>query len=179
MSDRGHDDFDKSVPVMSRTCKRTQEVKDLQAALAQAHEERAQLQDENAELQGLFDHQHTRMGEATKLWQQATGHPHSLPDLGRLLEWLVDEARKWASRYGSCSEKVERLKRDLDDAYQQRDEMGTAEQAIADVERYQRDRAEKADADLLECRSALAQMSQGRKLTVDERNTDPGARSEL
>jgi hypothetical protein len=42
------------------------------------------------ELRDLFDLQQTRMERATKAWQQATGNPHVLPDLGRLLDWLLD-----------------------------------------------------------------------------------------
>ncbi len=48
---------------------------------------------DNKELQALFDLQHTRMGKATKLWQQATGKHDTLPDLGVLLDWLMGEIK--------------------------------------------------------------------------------------
>ena len=44
--------------------------------------------------QVLFDLQHTRMIEATKLWQQETGNVSIYPDLGTLLKWLIDRADK-------------------------------------------------------------------------------------
>jgi len=47
--------------------------------------------DEIDELWRLFDLQQTRMGEATKRWRKATGKHETLPDLGDLLQWLIDE----------------------------------------------------------------------------------------
>ena len=52
------------------------------------------VEDEVKELQAVFDLQQTRMGEATKLWQQATGEHDTLPDLGVLLDWLMGEIKK-------------------------------------------------------------------------------------
>ncbi len=46
------------------------------------------------QLQAVFDMQQTRMGKATKLWQQVTGTHHTLPDLGVLLDWLMDRTRR-------------------------------------------------------------------------------------
>lgn len=60
-----------------------------------------QLEQEIKEMQELFDLQHTRSREADKLWQEATGKHDTLPDLGRLLEWLInrgEEARKLLMR---------------------------------------------------------------------------------
>lgn len=48
-----------------------------------------QAEADNKELQALFDLQHTRTGEATKLWQRTTGKTDVLPDLGALLSWLL------------------------------------------------------------------------------------------
>lgn len=48
------------------------------------------LAGENAELNALFDLQHTRMAEATQLWRRETGRENVSPDLGRLLEWLME-----------------------------------------------------------------------------------------
>jgi hypothetical protein len=50
-----------------------------------------------AELESLFALQQTRMAEATSAWQQATGET-GLPDLGRLLTWLLAEAGKRETR---------------------------------------------------------------------------------
>lgn len=63
---------------------------DAQAAVEAAYEQgKAELMEENAELNHLFDLQHKRMGEATKLWQQETGRDDTWPDLGDLLTWLM------------------------------------------------------------------------------------------
>ncbi len=50
--------------------------------------------DEAKELWAVFNMQQTRMGKATKLWQQATGEHHTLPDLGVLLDWLMGEIER-------------------------------------------------------------------------------------
>jgi hypothetical protein len=49
------------------------------------------LTGENKELNDLFDMQHTRTKEADKMWQEATGKRGTLPDLGTLIEWLLDQ----------------------------------------------------------------------------------------
>jgi hypothetical protein len=46
-----------------------------------------------AELEALFTLQQTRMAEATSAWQQTTGET-GLPDLGRLLTWLLEQRRE-------------------------------------------------------------------------------------
>lgn len=58
---------------------------------------------ENKELQAVFDLQETRTKKAEKMWQEATGKRHILPDLGVLLDWLMGEVEQ-------CREKVELLK---------------------------------------------------------------------
>jgi hypothetical protein len=54
-------------------------------------DELEKLRRENAELNSIFDLQWKRMQEAIKLWQKHNpGHDYTWPDLGRLLEWLMD-----------------------------------------------------------------------------------------
>lgn len=45
------------------------------------------------EFQTLFNLQWTRMKEAVKYWQEETGNEY-YPDLGALLKWLIEEAKK-------------------------------------------------------------------------------------
>jgi Lar family restriction alleviation protein len=53
-------------------------------------DELAKLREEVAGYERLIQLQRKRMGEATKLWRQATGeHEGVWPDLGDLLEWLI------------------------------------------------------------------------------------------
>lgn len=39
----------------------------------------------------LFDLQWRRMNEATAMWRKATGQHNVSPDLGKLLEWLMEQ----------------------------------------------------------------------------------------
>lgn len=48
-----------------------------------------ELSADNAEMNALFELQHTRVGEATELWRNAHNQPDVLPDLGKLVEWLL------------------------------------------------------------------------------------------
>ena len=60
----------------------------------------------NAELEQLFDLQWSRTVEATKLWQKAHDKPLTMPDLGKLIEWLLarrDEAIE------ACARECERV----------------------------------------------------------------------
>lgn len=45
-------------------------------------------------LQMTFDLQQNRMARATLHWRKATGHYGISPDLGRLLDWLLEERSK-------------------------------------------------------------------------------------
>jgi len=45
-----------------------------------------------ADLETLFEMQQKRMRKATKLWQEATGKHEVFPDLGNLLDWLIERA---------------------------------------------------------------------------------------
>ena len=76
------------------TEEREQESKVYNAAVFRKQEHIKQLQDEVKELQAVFNLQQTRMGKATKLWQQATGEHDTLPDLGVLLDWLMAEVAR-------------------------------------------------------------------------------------
>lgn len=67
----------------------------------------ASLRDGYAELQRLFDLQHSRVGEATELWQKATGKEGVLPDLGELVKWLLDKIAKQDSIIGRVSRMCE------------------------------------------------------------------------
>lgn len=51
-----------------------------------------ELVEENQNLNRLFDMQHRRMGKATLAWRDATGREHVSPDLGDLLQWLMERA---------------------------------------------------------------------------------------
>ena len=72
--------------------------------LQDMYQERDEARADAKELQDLFSLQQTRMGEATKRWQDATGEHNVLPDLGELLAWLMsgwDEAR---AQLAACRE---------------------------------------------------------------------------
>jgi hypothetical protein len=47
-----------------------------------------------SELQATFDLQWKRMGKATKLWQKETGKHDIWPDLGDLLDWLIERGNR-------------------------------------------------------------------------------------
>ena len=50
------------------------------------------VETELKDLQDLFDLQRKRMGEATAIWQKATGNTYN-PDLGELLTWLLNNLK--------------------------------------------------------------------------------------
>lgn len=84
-----------------------------------------ELEAEVAEMQALFDLQHSRVGEAEKLWQLAHKEPLTKPDLGRLVEWLclrgdkaILENLRLSEQLGRC---VSALK-DAREAMRQHDE---------------------------------------------------------
>ena len=51
-----------------------------------------EVKKELTENDALFAMQRRRSREADELWQKATGNHDTLPDLGGLLEWLMNEA---------------------------------------------------------------------------------------
>lgn len=73
----------------ARTVERDELQKEKDALETQLREVRAH----NAELERLFELQQTRVKEATKLWQEAHS-PDVLPDLGKLVEWLLEQRIK-------------------------------------------------------------------------------------
>jgi len=54
----------------------------------------AELRSELAEYESLIKLQRQRSVEADKLWQKAHNKPNVWPDLGKLLEWLIQKAFK-------------------------------------------------------------------------------------
>jgi hypothetical protein len=51
----------------------------------------AEALDDNETLETLFDKQWSRSVRATRAWQDAhPGQSHTYPDLGELLDWLLD-----------------------------------------------------------------------------------------
>ncbi len=50
-----------------------------------------ELTQENDRLTALFNMQHKRSITADRIWQQATGNIHVLPDLGVLLSWFMED----------------------------------------------------------------------------------------
>ncbi len=94
--------------------KRTQEwldkfkgaVGDLTLKLLQSQEERDTLRAENAELNALFDLQHTRTVEADALYVAAhprPEYPHGYrPHLSELIRWLLERRGCANERQGSC-----------------------------------------------------------------------------
>ena len=65
--------------------------------------------DESHGLEKLFEIQHRRSQEADKRWQEATGKHDTIPDLGDLLRWLMDEIDrliKDVKTWHDCAEKT-------------------------------------------------------------------------
>lgn len=55
--------------------------------------ERDRAVEENEEINALLLNQRARVDVATKLWREANpGNDNVLPDLGKLVQWLMDEA---------------------------------------------------------------------------------------
>lgn len=54
-----------------------------------AHAELEALKDEQALHNRLIELQHERVLKADKAWQKAHNKPHTFPDLGELIEWLM------------------------------------------------------------------------------------------
>ena len=72
-----------------------------------AYERITALEAENTALENLFTLQHKRVEAAEKLWQKETGNPDVMPDLGRLVGWLVDENAALKLLVGKVREAVE------------------------------------------------------------------------
>lgn len=47
------------------------------------------------ELERLFEMQHKRTRHADILWREHFGKPDTSPDLGALVDWLIDRGNRW------------------------------------------------------------------------------------
>lgn len=74
-----------------------------------------QAKERGTELDNLFDIQQTRMGEATKLWQEATGETETLPDLGELLDWLMERGTDAEAKVKQLEKNLKKAMNDLRD----------------------------------------------------------------
>lgn len=68
-----------------------------------------QLTIDNEEYTLLFNLQHTRTREADNLWQEATGNRDMLPDLGVLIQWLLDRIKALESQLAAKQEDVDAI----------------------------------------------------------------------
>ena len=66
------------------------------------------LREANQEYRQLIDLQHSRTVEADRAWQLAHNKPHVIPDLGRLVEWLM-ESRGLHDRIEAAMPEILRL----------------------------------------------------------------------
>lgn len=82
-------DLAATYPDKKPTCICCRVVKALKSYASDKDKRIAELEAEVAEFQSLLDLQHTRTGEAEKLWQLAHNEPLTKPDLGRLVEWIL------------------------------------------------------------------------------------------
>ena len=69
------------------------------------------------ELESLFDLQQSRMEEATRVWQESTGNKGILPDLGQLLEWLLDERSRKINQVRYLRKQIKEVAARRDMAY--------------------------------------------------------------
>jgi len=60
------------------------------ACLEEARKEIERLESELADIESVFALQRTRCGAAQRAWQAAHNQPNVFPDLGVLLEWLME-----------------------------------------------------------------------------------------
>jgi hypothetical protein len=87
---------------------------------------RVKAEAEMRDMQALFDIQHTRMKEAVDVWRNENpGNELVLPDLGKLLEWMLGEMRsgqystqylKWKMRANELDAENDGLKKERDEA---------------------------------------------------------------
>ena len=66
-------------------------IQSLSRTNAELTDQLKRLREDLAEKQALFDLQHKRTLKAQRAWQEATGNTH-WPDLGKLIEWLMEQA---------------------------------------------------------------------------------------
>lgn len=89
----------------SQPYKKVMKIRDITVSCLRIRIEAAEA--EAAELHALFALQQTRMAEATKAWQAATGKRDVLPDLGDLLAWLMDRPAALETRVRELREAVQ------------------------------------------------------------------------
>ncbi len=69
-------------------------------------------EDHTRELEALFDLQRTRIKEAEKMWQKATGKEAIFPDLGELLSWFMGKIKQLEAECDECKRVIrERTKK--------------------------------------------------------------------
>ena len=66
----------------------------LKADLTEARKERDEAREEIKDFESLLELQRSRMKIADKLWQDAHNKPDTLPDLGDLIQWLMDRTER-------------------------------------------------------------------------------------
>lgn len=79
------------------------------AELERLARENERLRAERDELQQLFDLQRTRTKEADALWQAANEKLGTLPDLGKLVEWLMLRGDIAIAEHHAAEARAERL----------------------------------------------------------------------
>jgi hypothetical protein len=73
-------------------CQKQQEyIAELRKNWAEAIIRASEIDQENAQLRNLFEMQRKRCQKATYLWRKETGQKLVTPDLGELIEWLMDK----------------------------------------------------------------------------------------
>lgn len=76
----------------------------LQEAFKALLDDVAKIVAENRELNDLFELQHDRANTATAAWRIETGKQKTLPDLGKLLAWLLAKAAVGEEALRLCAE---------------------------------------------------------------------------
>lgn len=76
------------------------------------------LEAKNEEYDALFELQWKRTKDASRLWQKATGNHDSMPDLGMLIEWLLERAEKAEARVAELEAELREGWRDSDRTFE-------------------------------------------------------------
>lgn len=67
----------------------------LRRAFNLAKKKLAVTQQDLQEYKRLFESQHSRSRDADILWRERHGKPDTSPDLGALLDWLIERGNRW------------------------------------------------------------------------------------
>jgi hypothetical protein len=82
-------------------------------------------------LNALFDMQHGRVREAEQLWRDNNpGNELVMPDLGKLVQWLVDDRAKYKADADRLAHWLALIEDDITDAHT----LGSARAALAEHE---------------------------------------------